>query len=137
MPFYRQAGSIPPKRHTQFRQPDGSLYFEELFSTVGFSGVSSLLYHSGHPAQSLSFRTLPGREMKGEIATELRPRSFDALALHSSGDAITARVPLLFNTSVAISLGTPDGVVKVFAPDAPPIVGGRLCTNPAPPCAWD
>ena len=26
MPFYRQVGEIPHKRHTRFYQPDGSLY---------------------------------------------------------------------------------------------------------------
>ena len=26
MPYYRRVGEIPRKRHTQFRQPDGSLY---------------------------------------------------------------------------------------------------------------
>jgi len=30
MAHYRAVGSIPPKRHTQHRQPDGSLYAEEL-----------------------------------------------------------------------------------------------------------
>ena len=30
MAYYRRVGEVPPKRHTQFRQPDGSLYAEEL-----------------------------------------------------------------------------------------------------------
>ena len=30
MAFYRQVGEVPPKRHTQFRRPDGGLYSEEL-----------------------------------------------------------------------------------------------------------
>jgi homogentisate 1,2-dioxygenase len=37
MPHYTKRGSIPHKRHTQFRKPDGSLYAEELVSTEGFS----------------------------------------------------------------------------------------------------
>ncbi|MFY8189606.1 MAG: homogentisate 1,2-dioxygenase, partial [Bacteroidia bacterium] len=41
-------GQIPPKRHTQFRKPDGSLYAEELISTEGFSSLYSLVYHA-HP----------------------------------------------------------------------------------------
>jgi len=45
MPYYRSAGDIPRKRHTQFRQPDGSLYAEELMGQEGFSSDSSLLYH--------------------------------------------------------------------------------------------
>lgn len=37
MPFYHTLGSIPHKRHTVFRKPDGSMYAEELVSTEGFS----------------------------------------------------------------------------------------------------
>ena len=37
MAYYRQAGTIPPKRHTQHRRPDGSLYYEdpELRARIG------------------------------------------------------------------------------------------------------
>src|SRR5436190_77006 len=45
MPYYRRVGEVPPKRHTQFSQPDGSLYAEELMGQEGFSSDSSLLYH--------------------------------------------------------------------------------------------
>lgn len=45
MPFYVSRGKIPHKRHTQFRQPDGSLYREEVFGTKGFAGIESILYH--------------------------------------------------------------------------------------------
>ena len=43
MPAYVRAGSVPHKRHIQFRRPDGGLYAEELFSTKGFESVYSLL----------------------------------------------------------------------------------------------
>lgn len=33
---YHAQGLDPPKRHTQFRKEDGTLYSEELFSTEGF-----------------------------------------------------------------------------------------------------
>ena len=49
MAHYRVAGSVPPKRHTQHRTPDGGLYFEELMGEEGFSSDSSLLYHRQHP----------------------------------------------------------------------------------------
>ena len=49
MPFYYKLGSIPPKRHTQFRKPDGELYAEELVSTEGFSSNYSLVYHCHAP----------------------------------------------------------------------------------------
>ena len=48
MPFYQKQGQFPHKRHTQFRKENGELYHEELFGTIGFDGMSSLLYHN-HP----------------------------------------------------------------------------------------
>ena len=50
MAFYRSVGEIPPKRHTVFRQLDGTLYAEELMGEEGFSSDSSLLYHRFIPA---------------------------------------------------------------------------------------
>src|SRR6478609_7312136 len=50
--YYAARGSIPPKRHTQHRAPDGSLYAEELFGVEGFTGRSSLLYHVVPPTRT-------------------------------------------------------------------------------------
>jgi homogentisate 1,2-dioxygenase len=51
MAYYYRLGKIPPKRHIQFRQPDNSLYFEELVSSKGFSGIYSNLYHTYMPTR--------------------------------------------------------------------------------------
>ena len=51
MPHYHTLGSIPHKRHTQFRKPNGELYSEQLFSTEGFSNDYSLLYHNHPPTE--------------------------------------------------------------------------------------
>jgi homogentisate 1,2-dioxygenase len=56
MPYYRVAGSVPPKRHTQHRAQDGSLYFEELVGEEGFSADSSLLYHLRIPSAVAEYR---------------------------------------------------------------------------------
>ena len=44
MPFYQSRGEVPHKRHTQFPKSDGTLHHEQLFGTIGFVGMSSLLY---------------------------------------------------------------------------------------------
>jgi homogentisate 1,2-dioxygenase len=49
--YYCKRGKIPHKRHTQFRQADGSLYAEELVSSKGFSGIYSILYHTYPPTR--------------------------------------------------------------------------------------
>ncbi|GIV27113.1 MAG: hypothetical protein KatS3mg027_0927 [Bacteroidia bacterium] len=51
MPIYHKLGNIPAKRHTVFKSPQGKLYYEQLFGTEGFSGMSSLLYHIHRPTQ--------------------------------------------------------------------------------------
>ena len=56
MAHYRQVGEVPPKRHTQFRRPDGGLYSEELMGEEGFSSDSSLLYHRGIPSALVDAR---------------------------------------------------------------------------------
>ena len=53
MPIYQKLGKIPHKRHTTFRKEDGSLFHEQLFGTIGFDGMSSLLYHHYPPTMVL------------------------------------------------------------------------------------
>ena len=64
--MYTRVGEVPPKRHTQFRQPDGSLYTEELIGRDGFSQDSALLYHQRSPTELLTIESrghvrAPGR----------------------------------------------------------------------------
>ena len=62
MPYYRAVGELPPKRHTQFRRPDGGLYAEELMGQEGFSSESALLYHRHLPTAIVSAADHPLRE---------------------------------------------------------------------------
>ena len=34
MPIYHKLGKMPPKRHTQFRNTEGGLFYEQLFGTI-------------------------------------------------------------------------------------------------------
>jgi homogentisate 1,2-dioxygenase len=70
-------GSVPRKRHTQFRKPDGSLYSEELISTHGFSNVYSLIYHCYPPTMIKEVET--SYSARPEIAFErsLKHQSFE------------------------------------------------------------
>ena len=56
MPLYHKLGEIPPKRHIQFRKSDGSLYYEQLFGTIGFDGMYSNLYHEQRPTQVMAIK---------------------------------------------------------------------------------
>jgi homogentisate 1,2-dioxygenase len=107
MTYYYHLGSLPHKRHTQFRQPNGSLYHEELMGTRGFSGIQSLLYHL-HPPTQVS-QILPGELISVEFEDfdTLRHRHLRTGKVVSSGDAIAGRVPLLANADVCISVAQP------------------------------
>ena len=49
MSIYVERGKIPHKRHTQFKNPKGGFFFEELVSREGFSYNYSNLYHIHRP----------------------------------------------------------------------------------------
>ena len=76
MAYYRRAGTIPPKRHTQYRAPDGGLYDEELMGEEGFSSDSSLLYHRGMPS------AIVGRARRGSCPTRRSPPNAPLLPRH-------------------------------------------------------
>ena len=90
MPYYRSVGDVPRKRHTQFRQPDGGLYAEELIGTEGFSQESSLLYHRHLPTAIVAAETVVDpRQLEPLVANDpLLPRHFRTDALPAGGDAV-------------------------------------------------
>ncbi|HHM02064.1 MAG TPA: homogentisate 1,2-dioxygenase, partial [Caldithrix abyssi] len=53
MPFYVKHGDIPGKRHTQLRDANGRLRYEELLGREGFSDIYSNVYHI-HPPTRVS-----------------------------------------------------------------------------------
>jgi hypothetical protein len=74
MAHYRSAGSVPRKRHTQLRRPDGQLYREELMGEEGFSSDSSLLYHLGVPSAVVDARTWELPDQRTTPNAPLLPR---------------------------------------------------------------
>ena len=107
MPVYQRAGHIPAKRHTVFRQPDGSLYHEELFGTEGFSGVSSLLYHAAPPTRVLSMGEPYSVRPDTAIHNNLKALSFQGFQTEPHDDYIESRKTLLVNQDLHIGLAAP------------------------------
>jgi homogentisate 1,2-dioxygenase len=104
MPYYRRVGEIPPKRHTQFRQPDGSLYKEELMGQEGFSSDSSLLYHRYPPTAILAAEAFDAPASTRVPNHPLKPRHLATHKLDSTGaDPILGRAHLLANDDVRVS----------------------------------
>jgi homogentisate 1,2-dioxygenase len=107
MPQYHVMGSIPHKRHTQFRKPDGNLYSEELVSTHGFSNVYSLIYHCYPP--TLIKETGKPYSVAPEVVLEksLKHQSFEGFNIKPEDDYLKSRKPVLMNGDVHISLASP------------------------------
>ncbi|WP_326555834.1 homogentisate 1,2-dioxygenase [Micromonospora sp. NBC_01813] len=104
MPYYRSVGEIPRKRHTQFRQPDGSLYAEELMGQEGFSSDSSLLYHRHPPTAIVAAEVYDPPATQRLPNHPLKPRHLRTHKLDSGHtDAVLGRQPLLANDDVRIS----------------------------------
>lgn len=107
MPFYHKIGRIPHKRHTVFRQENGSLYHEQLFGTIGFDGMSTLMYHTYPPTIVKEVRGT--KNVAPEIAEEknLQMRSLIGYDIPPVDDYLDSRTPVLVNSDCYIELAAP------------------------------
>ncbi|WP_018352367.1 homogentisate 1,2-dioxygenase [Longispora albida] len=103
MPYYRSVGEVPHKRHTQFRQPDGSLYAEELMGQEGFSSDSSLLYHRYLPTAIVAAEEYEPQAWSRIPNKPLKPRHLVTAKLGSQADPILDRQHMLANADCRIS----------------------------------
>ncbi|MEV6259981.1 homogentisate 1,2-dioxygenase domain-containing protein [Streptomyces sp. NPDC051784] len=108
MAYYRRVGTVPPKRHTQFRDDAGRLYYEELMGEEGFSSDSSLLYHRGVPSAIVASEVWDLPEHSTAANHPLKPRHLKLHDLFEPGDtggtnAVTGRRLVLGNGDVRIS----------------------------------
>jgi homogentisate 1,2-dioxygenase len=112
--IYHQLGDIPHKRHTQFRNPEGQLYAEELFGTEGFSGSSSLLYHKTPPTRVTNVQ--PGKEVEIKPWKEglLRHHHLLTKDIKAGGDPVESRKVLLYNNDVQIGVARPTDKMDYF-----------------------
>lgn len=107
MPLYHQLGKIPHKRHTIFKKPDGNLYYEQLFGTIGFAGMSSLLYHVHRPTQVVDI--LKSVDVTPKIAIEKNMKSYrlHGFKVKPEQDYLDARKTVLTNNDCSIVLAAP------------------------------
>lgn len=114
MPHYYTLGEIPPKRHIQFRKPDGGLYSEQLVSTEGFSAAYSTTYHIYPPTMVASIDA--PRDIKPEVIIDnnMQARSLQGFKVKPVDDYLESRVPVLTNSDVTIILAAPRLSVKSY-----------------------
>ena len=115
MPYYRSVGDVPRKRHTQFRQPDGTLYAEELVGQEGFSSDSSLLYHRYAPTAILAAEEYAPPTVTRVPNLPLKPRHLRTHKLDGTGaDPVLGRQYLLANDDVRIAYVLADRPSPLF-----------------------
>ena len=107
MPRYHKLGNIPPKRHTVFKKPDGSFYYEELFGTIGFDGMSSLLYHTQRPTQVKEVVKSYSVEPKTAVEKNMKSLALKGFNVPPINDFLESRKCVLMNSDCQIILAAP------------------------------
>jgi len=109
MPRYHKLGKLPHKRHTVFKKEDGSIHYEQLFGTIGFDGMSSLLYHLHPPTMVTEIHG--SIKVAPEIAIDknMQMRAFKGFSVKPESDFLKSRKPVLTNSDVTLWLAAPKG----------------------------
>lgn len=107
MPIYHSLGEMPSKRHTIFEKPDGGYYYEQLFGTEGFHGMSSLLYHTHRPTEVKQVKEVIDMAPKIAFQKSLFARRLTGFDVAPSDDFLESRTPLLVNNDVHIGVAAP------------------------------
>ena len=114
MPFYHRSGKIPPKRHTQFRKPDNTLYSEELISTEGFSSIYSLVYHCHPPTLVKDIDEPFSVEPRIALEKNMQSRCLLTFKTKPNEDYIKSRVPLLVNSDLCMLSAAPSKSMEEY-----------------------
>ena len=81
MPRYHKLGNIPHKRHTIFKNGGDNIHYEQLFGTIGFEGMSSLLYHIHPPTEVIEILNKIDVSPKIAVNNNMQMRGLKVLEL--------------------------------------------------------
>ena len=107
MPRYHTLGKIPHKRHTVFKKENGNIHFEQLFGTIGFNGMSSLLYHLYPPTQVSELNGHVDLSPKIAVKHNMQMRALKGFEIPAHKDVLQSRIPVLTNNDVTLHLSKP------------------------------
>lgn len=114
MPFYHKLGKIPHKRHTVFKKPDGGLYYEQLFGTIGFDGMSTNSYHIHRPTQVKEIRSQYSVAPKIAVKNNLESLRMKGFEVKPKADFLDSRKIVMHNSDVNITLAAPKQSTKDY-----------------------
>jgi homogentisate 1,2-dioxygenase len=114
MPFYHTLGELPPKRHTQAPNPKGGIYYEQLFGTVGFDGMSTLMYHVHRP--TMVKNVLESIDVTPKIAVQknMLSRRLKGFDVPQVADYLDSRKPLMVNSDLNMGVCAPQQSMKDY-----------------------
>jgi homogentisate 1,2-dioxygenase len=114
MPYYHKLGEFPQKRHTAFKKPGGGFYYEQLFGTEGFHGMSSLLYHVHRPTQVKDIKKVTDVSPKIAESKNLKALRLNGFQIKPENDFLESRKAVLINSDVHIGLAAPKDSMKDY-----------------------
>jgi homogentisate 1,2-dioxygenase len=114
MPVYHKLGTFPQKRHTIFKSPKDKFYYEQLFGTEGFSGMSSLTYHVHRPTQVKEIIRSYSVAPKIAIDKNIRALLLKGFQVQPADDFLESRKDMLLNSDVHLGLAAPRKSMKDY-----------------------
>ncbi|MCB1041910.1 MAG: homogentisate 1,2-dioxygenase [Acidobacteria bacterium] len=103
MPIYHQLGKLPQKKHIVYESPSGGMYWEELYSTLGFSGIYSTLYHVNPPTRYREIKEINHRLIEPWADAPVQPYHFFTNRVEHGGDIVSGRRCFMYNDDVTLS----------------------------------
>jgi homogentisate 1,2-dioxygenase len=107
MPRYHTLGKIPLKRHTVFKDENDNFYHEELFGTIGFDGMSTLMYHTQRPTQVKEILKSYDVAPKIAVSKNMKSLKLEGYNVAPANDYLKSRKCILVNNDCQISLAAP------------------------------
>ena len=95
--YYQRQGELPAKHFTVLRGPDDAPTHEELITSQGFGGPSSILYRLRSATATVRVAPLDGPRVERWDPGVVRNHELDVQRVASKGTFLESRVPLFFN----------------------------------------
>jgi len=89
------------------KKPDAGIYYEQLFGTVGFDGMSSLLYHLHRPTMVKDLLESIDLTPKIAVHKNIKSRRLIGFDVAPEDDFLDSRKALLINSDVYLGVAAP------------------------------